>query len=150
MYAQKAHLEWFLSTSGLWVVSIQRLQGQIQDLRRGVQLVRKSDNGGASGESSARKLEHSVVPPEITSARLLFYTLEKKRALSPVEQVMNGGRWRVETIFTRSLWRQKTAIIIFPPRNKRNKTYPYLVLCCFLSFRRHVSPWKDKTLRRTI
>ena len=52
----------------------------------------------SSGELSNPKLEHSLIPPEISSARLSFYTLEKNRALLPVEQVINGGRWHVETI----------------------------------------------------
>ena len=104
----------------------------------------------SSGESSARRLKHSLVPPEILSARLSFYTLEKKRALLPVEQVINGGLCPMacgNDLHTLTLAAKNSKNIISPPRKKCNKTYPYLVLCCFLSFRRLVSPWKDKTLK---
>ena len=38
----------------------------------------------------------------------------------------------------------------FPPEINVIKRIPTLSCVCFLSFRRLISPWKDKTLRRTI
>ena len=88
--------------------------------------------------------------PRFRALETHFTSSKKKLACYHLKQLINVCWWLVEMNFTRWLRRPKTARISFPKRNKRNRTYPYLVLCCFLSFRRLVLPWKDKTLRRTI
>ena len=80
----------------------------------------------------SRALGSSTIQSFLRRFRALdsnFYTLEKKTSLVTCR---TGGRWHVETIFKRWLLRPKTARKSFPPRNQRNKTYPYLVL--FLVF----------------